>query len=110
MRVNENQPGTYRTRCGAVFTAQYRGPSPMDLFDLGDYIACAHACAFLIGRLRDPERALMALEDDGLLHELLHLASGIPVCTFHAPADIRVQVEWLWRTYHRLDAPPEPFL
>lgn len=84
--------GYYRTAAGRKFTLGYDGPSPLQLFDEQRWAECAHACAYLISLRGDPELALRSLQDDALIHELLHLACGIEICTHNGRGNVRSMV------------------
>ncbi|NYT38920.1 hypothetical protein ERD78_18625 [Allopusillimonas soli] len=61
------------------------GQSPYECWARCDYLGCLHGamlCYHLIG-----DGAQEAVADDGLLHELVHLASGMDICT-HTPTGI----------------------
>ena len=77
-------PGEYRTTAGRAFhfDGWPPGESPIELFDAGKWLECLHACMFAASR-----REL--LEDDHLLHELVHLALGIDICTHNTMAGLR---------------------
>jgi hypothetical protein len=76
--------GEYRTTAGRsfAFSGWPPGESPLELFDAGKWLECLHACMFAASR-----REL--LEDDQLLHELVHLALGIDICTHNTMAGLR---------------------
>lgn len=79
--------GGYRTSRGRLFTfvGWPAGGTPLELFDAGRWLECLHACMFAASRRAD-------LEDDGLLHELVHLELGLAICTHSTMADLREQV------------------
>lgn len=77
---------TYRTSRGRLFsfTGWTPGETPLELFDRGEWLQCLHACMFASSR--------SAIEDDGVLHELVHLALGIEICTHNSMAMLRSDV------------------
>lgn len=82
--------GGYHTSRGRLFTfvGWPDGGTPLELFDAGRWLECLHACMFSASRLQD-------LEDDGVLHELVHLALGVEICTHTSMTALRGQVEAL---------------
>lgn len=92
MQLPKAGPGEYLTTAGHRFCDFYDGPSPLELFDAGRWAECAHACVFMIYRTGDAALALRCLEDDCVIHELLHLACGVPVCTHNGMDGVRAQV------------------
>lgn len=56
---------------------------PMALFYAGRWAACLHATIQAYNEAGDPEATQRAMRDDGLIHELAHLAIGIPIYTNH---------------------------
>jgi hypothetical protein len=43
----------------------------------------------------DPELTQLEVSDDGVLHELVHLASGVDICTHTGMSDLRLHVSEL---------------
>lgn len=87
MAMRDNEYLTSRGRRFS-FDGWPDGGRPTELFDLGQWAACLHACMFAASR-----RANVAdIEDDGPLHELIHLICGIPVCTHGSMDDLRRQI------------------
>lgn len=82
----------YQTPTGAVYGEDYFGPLPLELFDAGSYLECAHACTFLLYRAGNAQAALNALCDDAYLHELLHLALGLTICTHGSMERLREEI------------------
>lgn len=68
---------------------------PLTLFDQGKYLECLHAAVFAASRLPSSDLVASALEDDGVIHELVHLVAGIDICTHNTMADLRRDLEWL---------------
>lgn len=79
----------YRTTAGRAFGFEgwANGDSPLEHFDAGRWLECLHGCMFAASRL--------LYEDDQLLHELVHLALGIDICTHTTMEELRAQVEAL---------------
>lgn len=88
----------YRGSKGGAYNTTYSGPTPVELFDAGDWIGCVHACAFVLFAMGDAGRALAALDDESYFHELIHRAAGVEACTAnrHQPEIIRAEVVLLW--------------
>lgn len=49
------------------------GERPVETFDKKDWIGCAHGCVLGLLLLQDPARTQRAVEDDGIIHELIHI-------------------------------------
>lgn len=81
--------GDYRTSRGREYSF-YRwdpGESPTELFDAGRWLECLHAC-MVVASKND-------LEDDAILHELVHLALGIPICQHGDMEGLRARAQEL---------------
>lgn len=83
--------GEYQTSSGArfSFSGWAAGESPLECFDRRDWLDCLHGCMFCAGFHPDPR---VLLEDDGVLHELVHLAGGVDICTHSNLAALRNSV------------------
>jgi len=46
---------------------------PTELFKARDFIGCLHACMLAFMLIGDAKRTQAAIEDDGILHELIHI-------------------------------------
>jgi hypothetical protein len=68
------------------FSGYRSGETPLELFDAGRWLECLHGC--MIGITVTHEH----IEDDGVLHELVHLALGIPICHQSSMGYIRDEV------------------
>lgn len=79
--------GDYKTTKGRAysFMGWPPGESPVELFDAKRWLECLHACMFAASRK-------VTLEDDGLLHELVHLALGVEICTHNTMGDLRAEI------------------
>lgn len=79
-------PSEYRTSRGRSFSFSGWAPgeTPLDHFDRGEWLKCLHGCMFAASRVH--------IEDDGVLHELVHLALGVDICTHNSLDDLRVEV------------------
>lgn len=86
----------YRGSKGGAYNTTYSGPTPVELFDAGRVAECLHACAFMLFALKDAGRAWGALDDEGLMHELVHLVVGIDISTHNRHDNIRAEVSELW--------------
>jgi hypothetical protein len=84
----------YRTSAGHAFefSGWSLGESPLDHFDAGRWLECAHGVCLALSRHHDVNCAALAVEDDGLLHELIHLALGIDICTHTNTTELRGKV------------------
>lgn len=62
------------------------GETPVELFDAGRWLECLHACmaGVMVNRLH--------IEDDGVLHELVHLALGVEICTHSSMGGLRNEI------------------
>jgi hypothetical protein len=69
----------YRTSKGGLYC--FSGfDTPLEvLFTEKRYLECAHAVCIAVALIKDKDLTQLVVEDDGLLHELIHLASGIEV-------------------------------
>lgn len=93
----------YHTSSGASFSFSgwNAGESPLECWDSRDWLKCLHGCMLCLSLLNDPENTQLAIEDDGLLHELVHLEADINICLHSSMDNIRAQIETL---QSRLDA------
>lgn len=57
------------------------GESPVECWQSGEWLRCLHGCMLAVYLIGDPHMMRAALADDGILHELVHLAAGAEVCT-----------------------------
>jgi len=71
------------------------GNTPLECFDRGDYIACAHGCMLALIIQDDALVSHDAISDDGVIHELIHLKEKIDICTCNTLADVRWMVAGL---------------
>lgn len=71
------------------------GDTPLSRFDHCDWVNCAHGVCLMLYLLDSKSRAYSSLADDGILHELIHLATGIDICTHHTLVELRRQLESL---------------
>lgn len=84
----------YLTSSGAQysFSGWNPGESPLECWDDKEWLKCLHACMFCLSMIKASQMALQAIEDDGLLHELVHLADGVDICTHGSMAALREKV------------------
>lgn len=75
------------------------GGSPTELFDAEKWAECLHATMFAASLRRNPAD----LEDDGPLHELVHLICGVPICTHNTLERLREDILKLERS---VELPP----
>lgn len=88
--------GNYQTTKGRWYGFSGWHPThPLQLFDQGRWLECLHAAIFAASLQPESERAAAALEDDGVIHELAHLALGIEICTHNTLDDIRQELKEL---------------
>ncbi len=66
--------------------------SPTQCFDRGEWLDCLHGCMLALTIINDPGLTQIEISDDGVLHELLHLALGIDICTNNTMSELRTQV------------------
>lgn len=87
----------YRTSSGAnySFSGWNESESPLECWDRQDWLKCLHGCMLCLSLLNDHEATQRAIEDDGLLHELVHLESDINICLHGDMDNIRLQIEFL---------------
>lgn len=85
---NEN----YRTSRGHLFgfSDWPEGESPLELFDKREWLKCLHSTMFVLSRSKIEQ---IDIEDDGILHELIHLSLGVDICTHQTLSDLREQLE-----------------
>lgn len=65
-----NDSGTY------VFNGWYEGHRPTQTFAADDWIGCLHGVMFGLLFLSEPVYSHRAIEDDGMLHEIVHIMSN----------------------------------
>jgi hypothetical protein len=75
---NSHIEGAYYTdanKNGSIYMlAKWKpGEKPVETFDKEDWAGCLHGCALALTVLQDPTRTQAAIEDDGILHELIHI-------------------------------------
>lgn len=56
-----------------VFRGWKPGEHPTETFDKQDWVGCLHGCSLALILLQDPTRTQAAIEDDGIIHELIHI-------------------------------------
>lgn len=69
------------------------GCDPLAYFDNKDYLNCLHGCMVLVSLFVPREIKHLYLEDDGLLHELVHLSLGIDICTHSNLISLRQHIQ-----------------
>lgn len=84
----------YQTPSGNIFSFNtwVDAHKPSSTFDRKDYLGCLHGCMLAFTILDDADFTQLAVVDDGLLHELLHLAMGIDICTHTTMNDLRTLI------------------
>ncbi len=65
------------------------GKTPVELFDKKNWLECLHACMCAASRTVTPKDVLA---DEGVLHELCHLALGIAIALENSLESLRKQV------------------
>lgn len=83
--------------CGAEFSYTNPDKTLVELFDSGKYLSCLHQAMAVTYLTVAPHKVTAMIADDGVLHELVHLASDINVCT-HSSKD------WVRDELVKLDA------
>lgn len=59
---------------GAYMLQRWKpGETPVETYDKQDFIGCLHGCVLALTMLQDSKRTQMAIEDDGIVHELIHI-------------------------------------
>lgn len=74
------------------FTQWQEGESPIERFDRGEWLQCLHGLLLILSILDWKRTTMKGIADDGVLHELVHLALGIDICTHHTLHSLRLQV------------------
>jgi hypothetical protein len=69
------------------------GCDPLTYFDNQDYVRCLHGCMVLVDLFVPREIKHLYLEDDGLLHELVHLSLSIDICTHGSLIFLRQRIQ-----------------
>jgi hypothetical protein len=89
----------YRTSSGVgySFSGWNAGESPLECWGKQDWLKCLHGCMLCLSLIREPVAAFRTIEDDGLLHELVHLAQGEAICLHSSMDSLRAQVDMLQR-------------
>lgn len=86
---------TFLTGTRFSFSGWEPGESPVECWAAGEWLKCLHGCILCCHLIGDPEITHAAVADDAILHELVHLASGIPVCTHGSMALLEDRVRKL---------------
>ena len=86
-----DESGDYYTTLGRHygFSGWPSGESPVESFDKSDWIKCLHSCMLIASFHPDPKPFL---QDDQVLHELVHLVAGIEISTHSTLEFLRSQV------------------
>lgn len=89
--MNMDQHGDYRTSRGSLygFSGWNRGESPVESFDKKEWLKCLHSCMLIASFHPDPKPLL---EDDQVLHELVHLVSDVEISSHCSLEFLREQV------------------
>lgn len=89
MTIDES--GDYCTSLGSQygFSGWNKDESPVESFDRGEWLKCLHSCMLVASFHPDPK---LFLQDDQVLHELVHLISGIDISTHSNMEFLRAQV------------------
>lgn len=69
--------------------------SPTRCFYKQDWLGCLHGCLLTLTIINDPKLTQIEIADDGIVHELLHLASGIDICTHTTLTELRTEISEL---------------
>lgn len=86
------------------FSGWESGSTPVERFDLGDYIGCLHGCLLMLTLLGNEHRTQVAISDDGIVHELVHLAGGVEISTHNDLTTLRAEVVELEDDFKRREA------
>lgn len=68
------------------------GDDPLELFDAGRFGECLHATLQAYSVIDHPTLTHNAVTDTGLLHELAHLATGVPINLHNSQEGLRVEL------------------
>lgn len=82
-----------------IHTKYLDGSSPTQQFDAHNYKNCLHLCMHALALIGDGERALKALDDGGVLHELLHLSQSIGIDLANTIEGVRNEVKQIEEDY-----------
>jgi len=74
------------------FSGWNKGERPTDRFDCKDWLGCLHGCMLALNFIEAPIMTHLAIADDGILHELLHLELKIDICTETTMAELRTGI------------------
>lgn len=90
----------YRTTKGARFgfSGWGEGGSPLERFDKQEWVLCLHGC-MLAASFLPGEEARLLLEDDQILHELVHLIQGVDICTHNGMPALRRGIKKLQKRF-----------
>jgi len=83
---------TAKTEALYSFSGWRATESPIECWNSGIYLACLHGCMLCYSLLNDKEKTQAAIDDDGLLHELLHLAEGNEICSHQTMTDLEKEI------------------
>lgn len=99
----------YFTSTGARFSFSGfgTGEDPLTYFDTKDYLNCLHGCMVLVSLFVPREIKHLYLEDDGLLHELVHLSLGVDICTHGDLISLRQHIQDLIHACRNRQEDPE---
>lgn len=84
----------YRTHSGTKFQFDGwpPGESPVECWDAQKWVPCLHGCMLALYLLDDADLTMREIADDGVLHELVHLAQGVDICTHGSMDALRERV------------------
>ena len=83
---------TTKTKSKYLFSGWEPTQSPIECWNSKNYLACLHGCMLCYSFLNDSKATQLAIEDDGLLHELLHLAMKTEICTHQSLKDLEKEI------------------
>lgn len=67
--------------------------SPLDCFDKKDYLNCLHGIMLGLTLINNERVSHQSLSDEGVIHELLHLALSIDICTENTRDSLRLEIK-----------------
>lgn len=76
-----------------IFDGWSANYSPLELFDRNDYLNCLHGILLGLTLINNERVSHQSLSDEGVIHELLHLALSIDICTENTRDSLRLEIK-----------------
>lgn len=67
--------------------------TPLNLFDNFNYLGCLHGIMLGLTLINNERVSHQSLSDEGVIHELLHLALSIDICTENTRDSLRLEIK-----------------